>query len=1278
MSQSNDLAIKHLNHGLFSDHYLDTIDQTDSKWQLDDLFLEIKEIRDSLKALLQTLQPEKLSESQLEEEWIRPVLRQLGHHFQVQINIRFRKSRLIPDYVLAANASDASQLTKDIYTPKEIRHCLAVADAKAWGTNLDQAKSKTDRNPSQQIDDYIRYSELKWGILTDGRYWRLYERNTSKNNVYYAVDLVTLLEQGTPQDFYYFYFFFQQSAFLPDGWLDNALADSITYAEELSEKLEDEVYDALTFIAQGFLDYQRNWRGTPQPDLNQVYTQSLVLLYRLLFILYAESRNILPMKTNLTYAQERSLTALKREVTTMIDFEPFKLARRVEEGAYYEKLSTLFYNLDVGSPHYNITAYNGRLFSDSEYPFLADKRVGDSYMAHALDKLTRIDVKNGKKSKRVFVDYRDLDVRHLGAIYEKLLEYELAIAESDLALKGKKYVKTKNADKALVKAGQVYLRTGNNERKVTGSYYTPDYIVSFIVSQSLDPLLNDITDRYATLKDDGTWDIRDTQALRDAILNLNVLDPATGSGHFMVEVVNQIASWLTKLNLLPSDIQSDEQELTYWKRQVVSACVYGVDVNPLAVELAKLSLWLTTIARDNPLSFLDHHVRLGNTLVGARVTQLTPNLNPTDAPDDAPQQLDLFASSSFAEGVSAAVTTMQAIEGMIASDVKDVKQQEQDYTQVFDKLTPWRKLAHVWTARHFGLKLTVDQWADLYHHTLEQTPLPDDLATIVTEADRLHDHYHFLHWDFAFPEVFFDEQGTPLPNGGFDAVVGNPPYVRQERIKPYKTYFESHYEVYSGTADLFLYFYERGLTLIRPSQRLGYVTSGTFMNTNSAKSFRQYIHKNSAFETVVNFGENQPFKGAEMVFPTIAILKKDKPQPKFKSLFVDGVYPRAELGESLALPLSDTLSEVTAMDEWRFQPVELTELFKKVIGKHPKLSQSIDDKIYAGIKTGLNDAFIISTAKRNELINLDAKSQEIIKPMLQGTDLRPWYTKKTDSHIIFSYQGIDIDNYPAIKNHLSQYREQLEPKPENWSKRQWEGRKAGSYRWFELQDQVAYYKELEKPKIYLSKFIKLPRFSWDNAGTYSINTVHFFVPSNISMLSLLNSRVHWFVLSQICVPLRLRAGLWQYVVIPQFLNRLPIPDLTPSQERQLAEYAEEITGLAQSRYALHEAVRHRISSDLGHDEGKLNTKMTAWWDLDDFKIFQTELKKSYKGVTIPVSARDEWEKYWLSEKSKHDGLTTQIVALETDLNAVVYDAFDLTPAEQNLIEKATKYPYGAV
>lgn len=1261
---------------LFTEHYLEHRIIEDPVWMDAAIHDRAKEKLAQLRDKRQQIQPQNLKEAQLEKQWIRWILTEiLGHHFAVQVTLDYGDSKHgIPDMVFTGTDAEANAIGNQKHNADSLSTpAIAIGDAKAWGINFEKA-SKGSQSAVQQIDKYLRYSELPWGILSDGRYWRLYERNSSKFNKYYEIDLEQLIDSDDVSQFLYFYLFFRQEAFT-GNWLNNVLKGSQDFAENLRDSLEEEVFSALEDIAQGFLTYRRNEIDFPPSEekLTEIYEQSLILLYRLLFIFYAESRDILPMH-NEDYKQ-RSLQSLIKQAT-FVKSEGKK--RGVDDTTLYAPLSDLFFNIDKGYADYGMTPYNGKLFSRKSYPFLDKNAVGDYHLAPAIHKLATIEVKQGRTKKTVSVDYRDLDVGHLGTIYEKLLEYRLDIATEDLVTSGKNqtYKTAKPGQNPTKKAGEVYLRTGNHERKVTGSYYTPEYIVRFIVEKTLEPLLLDITEKHASQDDEGNWQVSDPEALRDAILALNVLDPATGSGHFAVDVVVYIAEWLHGLALDLPEIASEPDPLSYWMRQVAGSCIYAVDINPLAVELAKLSIWLKTLARDKPLSFLDHHIRVGNSLVGTNLADIdtlasTPKKGSRRKKVDE-KQPPLFDETVFTRGVESAVGTMTRIERILANDVSEVKQQEQMYAEIRQKLKPYEQLATVWTARHFGLVMDEGEWEALYKLSLEGT-LTTRLKNIIARAEAIaaRPDMRFFHWDVAFPEVFFDETGKRLDNAGFDAVVGNPPYVRQESITGYKDFFET-YNVYSGRADLYLYFYESGIELLRDGARLAYITPGTYMNTGSAKNFRKYLPAKTNFEYLVDFVEVQPFKGVDLATNVmIAVLQKNKKIPRFITLKLEGKKTPDSLNDLLSYEGFETLQDISKKAEWRFQPAELTKLFANLM-QRDRFSDAVSGEIYAGSKTGLNEAFIIDNSIYSKLIAADKNNQEVLKPMVRGEDLRPWYQKQ-GSYIIFTYRGIEIEKYPTIKAYLEQYKPALESRAT-----------IDSHAWYELQQpQMGIYPKYDDPKIMWTGIAKIPRYSWDNKGLY-LNEACFIAPTNgLHILSILNSRVLWFALSQMATPLRLRAGLWQYQGKIQFVERLPIPELTSAQESELATIAETITGYAGERYQLHEDVRRNLLDDFGNagDEISSRVSLYQWWQYDvqaNFSEFNEELKRRFGKELSVGTKRDSWRKYMTEKRSAHESITQKIVDEETRMNAIVYDAFALDAEERALIETATKYPYGAV
>ena len=434
-------------------------------------------------------------------------------------------------------------------------------------------------------------------------------------------------------------------------------------------------------FAKGFIADMRA-KGISDLDdaaLATVFSGTMTFLYRLMFLLYAESLNLLALHDVRGYG-EHSLDRIKHEIAdaggTVLDESLDKLGNeyKSDSTALYERMQALFTLIDQGSDELNMPTYNGGLFSQEtdSGQFLATYAIPDRYLALGLDRLTR-DV-DDRTQALVFIDFKSLGVRHLGSIYEGLLAFKLQTAGEKLAVtkeKGKEvYKPAKQVKKPLatINKDEVYLENDKRERKATGSYYTPDYIVKYIVRHTVGPVLDRKFEalekrlreaqrgyrnyvklvearRKAFGRDESTavyWNNRDMQNLVDDCLNVRVLDPAMGSGHFLVEVVDYVSNRLIDflnawsenpvwafLEKTRDDILNDMERqkvtidadrltrVSLLKRAVLKRCVYGVDLNAMAVELAKVSLWLDAFTLGAPLSFLDHHLKHGNSLIGA-------------------------------------------------------------------------------------------------------------------------------------------------------------------------------------------------------------------------------------------------------------------------------------------------------------------------------------------------------------------------------------------------------------------------------------------------------------------------------------------------------------------------------------------------------------------------------------------------------------------------------------------------------------------------------------
>jgi hypothetical protein len=872
----------HRNRYLFSDHYLNQILPRDPRWEA-----ALDQAEDFL-AWLQALyaqeqkQLPKYHEAQLEDHWIRPILEKLGHVFEGQASVPgLDEGVKMPDYVFFPDEAARQQAVGAQKTEEYTARALAVGEVKRWDTPLGKKQrgggaSFEAQNPSWQIDRYIRDTGLDWGILSDGRLWRLVHRDSSQRlSIYYEVDLSELLARGDARALRYFTLFFRQAAFRPDGqgrvFLQDALAASEAYALALEEDLETNVYHALERLMQGFLDLPQNGLGAG--DLRAIYENSLYLLYRLLFILYGESRGLLPLHMH-SYKDNYSLDAVKREIAML----QTPLAPMTTN--YWGRLQNLFQIINGDNAalnrHLGVPRYNGGLFDPQLHPFLEQKAVGDRALVEAIDLLSRRKVDGGSE----FVDYRTLGVRHLGSIYEGLLEYQPRIAREPVAAVGGQWVETSEVSENLrgLKAadrrdvGQVYLETDRGERKATGSYYTPQYIVEYIVAHTLGPLVDEARRRVIGRAKEAESDVHragEEQSFIDEVLALKVLDPAMGSGHFLVEATEFLALALATDPYVETAAGAEE-DLAHWRRRVVERCIYGVDRNPLAVELAKLSLWLATVAVDKPLSFLDHHLKCGDSLVGARVADLgwaPPPVLSKKAQKQIEQQkagqVNMF-EYTLSQMLPTAMGRILEITEVDSDSYETVQAKEAADRAVRKLKEPFRAVADLWTSAYFGN--AYDQGD--YDEALGLIGQGKKLLALepVQRAEEMAGARRFFHWELAFPEVFYDRHGQRLgEQAGFDAVVGNPPYI-QLSMQPdlelgLKDFLLFRYESSMGRLNTFGFFTKGGIELLRTEGWWSMIIPNTYLTMPYYKELREFMLDTCKLNSIVTF-ENLPFDEA--------------------------------------------------------------------------------------------------------------------------------------------------------------------------------------------------------------------------------------------------------------------------------------------------------------------------------------------------------------------------------------------------------------------------------
>jgi hypothetical protein len=406
--------------------------------------------------------------------------------------------------------------------------------------------------------------------------------------------------------------------------------------------------------------------------------------------------------------------------------------------------------------------------------------------------------------------------------------------------------------------------------------------------------------------------------------------------------------------------------------------------------------------------------------------------------------------------------------------------------------------------------------------------------------------------------------------GVFDIVIGNPPYVRHEELAAYKPQFKKLYECASGTADLYVYFYERSIQLLKPQGVLSFITSNKWYRAGYGKLLRGYLRSHSKLLSIIDFGDEAVFTA--LAYPTIVVAQKREtplnPPPETDEVRALNwskehpveQFPRVFAEEAFAIPQGEL-----KLEGWQLEPPIKRRLLQQMRMAGTPLGEYVKGRFYYGIKTGLNEAFVISGERRMQLITEDARSADIIKPFLRGRDIKRWTVQPQDLWLIFTRRGIDIREYPAIHRHLKPFKSHLMPKPDHWDDKRdgaWEGRKAGSYEWFEIQDNIAYWQEFEQPKIIYPDIYLHQSFAWDTEGFYSANT-GYFIPTHEKWLTgLLNSIVvEWFYEQ---ISNRIMNGYLR--AFSNYMQQVPIPSASDKHKQLMEAAVTSVLAIADPRF----------------------------------------------------------------------------------------------------------------
>ncbi|MFO1438777.1 MAG: N-6 DNA methylase [Verrucomicrobiaceae bacterium] len=973
------------------------------------------------------------------------------------------------------------------------------------------------------VDQAYRYAinlPCDWIIVTSMRETRLHHKG-SNQQTYERFDTVRLASDEALLR--RFVFLLGAERVVPESGpshLDTLLRSS----ESAGRELTNQFYGLYAGIRQQVFTQLRHANSAADP--NEILRCTQKLLDRVLFCSFCEDRGLLPPNT-VRGAFEHSDPYNPRPI--------------------WENFRGLFRSVDVGNATLKIPAYNGGLFAHD--PGLDTLTVPDGVCALFRD-LAEYDYRPARESDAAddSVEIRPvIDVDILGHIFEQsitdLERLRLDLASGEAA-----------PDEAEAKT----------RRKKEGAFYTPAFITRYIVEQTLGSVilarfeaLRRTEETAATgtarkaLADPSAYDlaalnepqrkalIRFWEQWQEQLKALRIVDPACGSGAFLIEAFDQLHAHYEVSNARLEELRG-HRTLFDLDRQILQHNLYGVDLNAEAIQICQLSLWIKTAAHGKQLTSLDHSIREGNSIISD--------------------------------------TTVHA--------------------KAFD-------------------------------------------------------------WQAAFPEVF--------ATGGFDVVVGNPPYVRQELLTPFKAWLEQRYASYHGMADLYVYFYELGMKLLRPGGLMSYIVTNKWMKAGYGEPLRRFFRDQAWVRSVVDFGHaKQIFEEAD-VFPCIIVAEKPTTEAKPTTARLCTI-PREQLRiDDLSVQIDKEGAELDldqlTSEGWQLERSEVMTLMARIRATGVTLQKFVGcDPIY-GLKTGCNDAFFVSDEQKRLMVKSDPGCEEIFIRYYRGQDVKRWSSEWNDEWLVAfrssnehkwpwsdqqDAEAIFAKSYPSVFAHMDSHREALK------------GRKNTVRYWWELSPFKSW-DIFKRPKLVYQEIQFHPSYALEANGVFSNNKTFILPTDDLYLLAVLNSPLIWW---------------FNWRELPHMKDEALSPVAFKMAELPIAEPTAAV------REAAETAVRRLIEITAAQQQTqrtvldwlrveyaieKPSQKLAALTDLDS-DAFVAEVKK-LRGKKQPLTAatlaalRDEHTRSIAPARQQ----ATEALHLERTLSDLINQAYDLTPEEVKLM-----------
>jgi type I restriction-modification system DNA methylase subunit len=598
-------------------------------------------------------------------------------------------------------------------------------------------------------------------------------------------------------------------------------------------------------------------------------------------------------------------------------------------------------------------------------------------------------------------NFNDIDADVLGAVYEQYLGHIAEVV--------KQQIQKAQTKMALGFETPTFTMTDKKERrKEHGIYYTPKIITDFIVKETVG--------RY----------LQENAGYPDKLLNVRILDPACGSGSFLIRAYDELLTNRAAILGKPVD------KLDQWERlPVLTNSIFGVDLDKQAVEVARLNLLLRSLAHREPLPYLGNNIKNGNSLISG-----------TD------EELEKFFGADFAS----------------------------------------------------------------------QRP---------------------FNWQ--------DEFSSVMDKGGFDIVIGNPPYIRQEQLSLFKPLWQKTFQCYDGVADIYVYFFERGLQLLKEGGYLAYISPNKYFRSGYGKKLREYLSTKTTIEQIIDFGDAPIFEAT--TYPSIIILRKSSSNQNRVRIYAwRSEQPLDNFSSDVESNSSAINQKELTADGWHLESPTTLRLLEKLHKAGKPLGEYVDGKFYYGIKTGLNEAFVVDQITRDHLIAECSASAEVLNPVLRGKDIKRWGVNFGEQYLIkiessenaihpwsnkpdAEAEQIFASIYPAVHAWLNSYRKGLMERDDQ-----------GKYFW-ELRS-CKYWHEFELPKIVWGNLAVEPKFAFAQSGFYLTAPANIIVSDSKYLLGVLNSRVMQYLVSQSAA--ERQGGYLEYK--PMYISPLAIPEQPKNED----------------------------------------------------------------------------------------------------------------------------------